>query len=211
MVGSAMEESKRLAAGGENLADGRLPLPGRPLPGRDASDHPGALGPTAEDESYDIRIGIDGTWYYHESPIGRLPLVKLFASVLRRDEAGDYWLVTPAERGRIRVDDVPFMVVEAAFEGTGPDQTVRFRTSLDEWVTAGPGHPIHVRTDARTGEPRPYILVRDNLEARINRPVFYELVERGESRRRPDGPGSGGTEFGLWSDGTFFPLGSLTD
>ncbi|HEV7369685.1 DUF1285 domain-containing protein [Arenibaculum sp.] len=162
--------------------------------------------PTAEDERYDIRIARDGTWYYHGSPIGRIELVKLFSTVLRRDEAGDYWLITPAERGRIVVDDAPFVAVEVEAEGSGPDRRLTFRTNLDHRVTAGPDHPIRVETDADTGEPRPYILVRDRLEALIVRPVFYELVERAEERR-----GDGGqSRLGIWSMGIFFDLGSMS-
>jgi hypothetical protein len=150
----------------------------------------------------DIRIGRDGTWFYHGSPIGRKPLVKLFASVLRRDSKGDYWLVTPAERGRIKVDDVPFMAVEVNAAGSGPSQTLTFRTNLDEEVTADAQHPIRVAQDPDSREPRSYILVRECMEARILRPVFYELVERAELRH-----GSDDEEYGVWSRGRFFPLG----
>jgi hypothetical protein len=149
----------------------------------------------------DIRIGRDGTWFYHGSPIGRKPLVKLFASVLRRETDGDYWLVTPAERGRIKVDDAPFTAVEVNAVGTGPSQTLNFRTNLDEEVTADALHPIRVAYDPGGQEPHPYILVRDGLEARILRPVFYELVELAEVRQ------SGDEEYGVWSRGRFFPLG----
>lgn len=164
--------------------------------------------PTAEDERYDIRIDRDGTWYYHGSPIGRLELVKLFSTVLRRDEAGDFWLVTPAERGRITVEDAPFVAVEVTAEVTaeGAGQRLCFRTNLDERVVAGPDHPIEVRTDPDTGEPRPYILIRNGLEARIARPVFYELVERAEQVND-----QGDVLLGIWSMGIFFRLGSLSD
>src|SRR5215510_380036 len=130
----------------------------------------------------DIRIGRDGTWFYHGSPIGRKPLVKLFASVLRR-EGDDYWLVTPAERGRINVDDVPFTAVEVNATGSGRSQSLIFRTNLDDDVTADARHPIRVASVPDSGEPRPYILVRDHLEARILRPVFYELVELARMHR----------------------------
>jgi hypothetical protein len=150
----------------------------------------------------DIRIGRDGTWFYHGSPIGRKPLVKLFASVLRRDNDGDYWLVTPAERGRIKVDDVPFTAVEVNAAGSGPSRALTFRTNLDEEVIADALHPIRVGHDPDTQEPRPYILVRDRLEARILRPVFYELVELAEVRRSGDDE-----EYGVWSRDRFFPLG----
>lgn len=150
----------------------------------------------------DIRIGRDGTWFYHGSPIGRKPLVKLFASVLRREGDGEYWLVTPAERGRIKVDEVPFLAVEVNAAGSGPAQELTFRTNLDDEVAAGAAHPIRVSHDPETQEPRPYILVRDGLEARILRPVFYELVGLAEVRR------SGADEVhGVWSREQFFPLG----
>jgi uncharacterized protein len=149
----------------------------------------------------DIRIGRDGTWFYHGSPIGRKPLVKLFASVLRR-EGDDYWLVTPVERGRIKVDEVPFTAVEVNAAATGPSQTLTFRTNLDDEVTADAEHPIRVAYAPDSGEPRPYILVRDRLEARILRPVFYELVELAQMHRIGDDE-----VYGVWSREQFFPLG----
>ena len=85
-----------------------------------------------------MRIARDGTWYYRGSPIARKPLVKLFASVLKRDAQGDYWLITPVERGRIEVEDAPFTAVELATAGSGPEQVLSFRSNLDEWVEAGP-------------------------------------------------------------------------
>jgi uncharacterized protein len=149
----------------------------------------------------DMRIARDGTWYYRGSPIGRPPLVKLFASVLRREADGRYWLVTPAERGRIEVEDVPFVAVELRVEGGGRGQQLMFRTNLDEFVTAGPANPLRVEI-AASGEPAPYILVRDRLEARLARSVFYELVELGTEE-----PIGDRTEFGVWSNGAFFRLG----
>jgi uncharacterized protein len=152
----------------------------------------------------DMRIARDGTWFYRGSPIGRLPLVKLFASVLRREADGRYWLVTPAERGRVEVDDVPFLAVAVTVEGEGRDQQLIFRTNLDEFVTAGPDNPLRVET-AASGEPAPYILVRDGLEARLARPVFYELVELGTEELIGEA-----TQLGVWSKGTFFRLGEPT-
>jgi hypothetical protein len=163
--------------------------------------------PAAGCGDFDIRIGADGTWFYRNSPIGRLPLVKLFASVLRREPDGSYWLVTPVERGTILVEDAPFVAVEVDSEGEGAGRNLRFRTNLDERVTADAGHPIRVAVDATTGEPRPYIHVRDGLEARILRPVYYQLVELGEFRRADDGTGE--ESFGIWSGGRFFTLGKL--
>lgn len=156
------------------------------------------------EEHYNIRIARDGTWFYNGSPIGRLNLVKLFSSVLRRDEQGDYWLITPAERGRIDVEDAPFVAVELTVEGSGEGQKLVFRTNLDQTVTAGPDHPIRVAVDPETDEPVPYVMVRSGLEARIERSVYYELVDLGIERQ------SGGqTQIGIWSSGTFFLLGNL--
>lgn len=151
-----------------------------------------------------LRIMSDGTWHYRGSPIERRELVKLFASVLRREPDGSYWLVTPVERGRIEVDDVPFVAVELASEGSGRDRAVRLRTNLDEWLTLGPDHPLRLRPPvdaAADAGPVPYVEVRAGLEARLARPVYYELVELGE--QGPDGDRQG---FGIWSDGTFFAL-----
>jgi uncharacterized protein len=147
-------------------------------------------------------IARDGTWFYRGSPIARLPLVKLFASVLRREADGHYWLVTPAERGKIEVDDVPFLAVALTAEGEGREQQLIFTTNLDDIVTAGPDNPLRVET-AANGEPAPYILVRDDLEARIVRPVFYELVELGREEQVEST-----TQFGVWSRGMFFRLGT---
>jgi uncharacterized protein len=153
---------------------------------------------------FDIRIARDGIWYYRGSPITRMPLVRLFSTVLRRAADGTYWLVTPAERGRITVEDVPFMALELKVEGEGRSQSLIFRTNVDDTVAADQAHPLRVATDLKTGEPHPYILVRDGLEARVSRPVFYELVALGTEERV-------GEEilYGVWSRGEFFPLGRL--
>ena len=179
---------------------GRLSRAGQP----GAADSSAATGPNTNIcGDFDIRIGRDGTWFYHGSPIGRKPLVRLFASVLRR-EGDDYLLVTPVERGRIVVDDVPFTAVELDAVGSGPDQRLEFRTNLDDRVVAGPGHAIRVTHDADTAEPTPYIEVRDRLDARIVRSVYYQLVELGQERRI-----DGEDVFGVWSSGQFFSLGRL--
>lgn len=151
-----------------------------------------------------MRIARDGTWFYHGSPIGRKPLVRLFASVLSRDEDGVYWLTTPAEKGRIEVDDAPFYAVALAVTGAGRDQALRFRTSIDDEVTADADHPIRVSLDPESQEPAPYVLVRGRLEALIARPVFYELVELGVEEEI-----DGEELFGVWSKGCFFSLGKL--
>ena len=147
-----------------------------------------------------MRIARDGTWYYQGSPINRLPLVKLFASALRQENDGEYWLVTPAERGRVEVEDVPFTAVVLRAEGSGQGQRLIFRSNLDEEVTAGEDHPLRLAKASGSGEAIPYILIRDRLEARVLRPVFYQLVELGEAN---------GEQFGVWSSGRFFPLGRL--
>lgn len=160
-----------------------------------------------EDEAYDIRIARDGTWYHEGSPIRRVQLARLFASVLRRDETGDFWLITPAERGRIRVDDAPFVAVAMEVAGEGENQILTFRTNLDEEIRAGAEHPIRMAFDTATGEPSPYLHVRgeigNGLEALIARAVYYDLVELGIERAGP-----AGTEIGVWSEGCFFILGS---
>jgi len=154
---------------------------------------------------FGLSIRRDGTWFYRGSPIGRKPLVKLFASVLRRDDAGGYWLVTPAEKGRIVVEDVPFVAVEASITGAGAEQTVTLQTNLDEIVTVDRDHPLRVENDPATGAPAPYVLVRNGLEARLARSVFYELVEHGEERREGEQ-----RILGIWSAGEFFRLGDIT-
>ncbi len=175
------------------------PVPGN-SPAWIAPDRSGSRLPI-DCGDFDIRIARDGSWFYRGSPILRLPLVKLFASVLRRESDGTYWLVTPAERGRIAVEDVPFIAVALSAEGQGRAQKLIFRTNLDEFVTAGPEHPLRVAA-TETGEPQPYVLVRPGLEARLARPVFNELVElAGETEI------DGTPRFGVWSDGVFFELG----
>lgn len=158
-------------------------------------------GPDEDCGDFGLRIGRDGTWYYRDSPINRKPLVKLFATVLRREPSG-YFLVTPVERGRIEVEDAPFTAVSVSSEGTGRARRLTFTTNLDQEVTADADHPIRVAVDAESGEPRPYVEVRDQLEALILRSVYYELVEWGETVAE-----NGTDRYGIWSSGIFFPLG----
>ena len=148
----------------------------------------------------DIRIAGDGTWFHEGCPIGRLPLVKLFASVLRRED-GDYWLVTPVEKARIVVDDVPFIAVEMESEGDGEAQRLRFRTNLDEWVSADAAHPLAFRSLPGSDEKAPYLTVRGGLEARVARAAYYPLVELCVEREIEGRP-----MLGVWSDGVFFPF-----
>jgi len=151
----------------------------------------------------------DGTWLYRGSPITRKPMVCLFSTVLKREEDGRYLLETPAERGTIDVEDVPFVAVELEWSGHGRNQILSFRTNVDQCITAGPEHPIRVRHDLLNCEPSPYLHVRDGkgmfpIEARINRATYYELVALAE-------PGlvQGRKVLGVWSEGMFFSLGDL--
>jgi len=144
----------------------------------------------------DMRIARDGTWFYLGTPIGRRGLVRLFSTILRRD--GDkYFLVTPVEMVGIIVDDAPFVAVDFDVTGTGTDQRISFHTNVDDAVTASADAPIRVVRDPETGEPSPYVLVRHNLEALIDRKSFYRLVDIGVHHEG---------WFGLWSGGAFFGL-----
>lgn len=150
-----------------------------------------------------LKIGRDGTWYYRESAIGRKKLVKLFASVLRQEKDGRYYLVTPAERVLIQVEDAPFLAVGMTVEGGGERQRLTFRTNLDDEVEAGPDHPLSFRPE-KNGSFTPYVLVRDKLKARLTRPVYYDLVAAAVSE------GKGGKHgLGVWSGGTFFAFPPL--
>jgi len=144
----------------------------------------------------DMHIRRDGTWFYQGTPIGRPELVKLFSTILWREE-DKYYLVTPVEKVGITVEDAPFVAVDFEAEGSGKDQLLRFVTNLQDEALAGPDHPIRVVRDADTGEPSPYVLIRRNLEALIDRKSFYRLVDIGAHH---DG------WFGLWSGGEFFGI-----
>jgi len=157
----------------------------------------------------DMRIDRNGVWYYHGSPIGRKKLVRLFSTVLRRDEAGDYWLITPAEAGRIAVDDAPFMAVELTRSGDGPDQVISLRNNVDDNVTVDADHPIRVDFDPETAEPSPYVVLEGGIEARIARSVYYELVALGTEEKSTKEKTGGENTFGVWSSGVFFALGKL--
>jgi hypothetical protein len=151
----------------------------------------------------------DGTWLYRGSPILRKELVCLFAGVLKREGDGSFWLETPAERGRIEVEDAPFVAVELDWNGDDRQQILSFRTNVDQVITAGPDHPIRVAHDILTCEPTPYIRVRPGVgtpavEARINRAVYYELV----ALAVPEWVGCR-RMLGVWSCGKFFSLGEL--
>jgi len=149
---------------------------------------------------FPIRIAKDGTWFHEGRPINRKPLVKLFSTVLRRDEAGVYWLQTPVEKGQIEVEDAPFTAVDLNVEGSGSAQSLVFKTNLDDEVACDAAHPLRVAA-GEDGGPRPYILVRDRLEALILRPVFYRLA----ALAVPAGD-DGAETLGVWSKGSFFAL-----
>lgn len=148
----------------------------------------------------DMRIARDGTWFYMGTPIGRPGLVKLFSSILRKD-GDDYVLVTPVEKVGITVDDAPFVAQDFAVRGAGRDQTIVFETHVGDLAKAGPDNPIRVVRDPDTGEPSPYVLVRANLEALIDRKSFYRLVDLGTTEQH-----DGAEWFGVWSGGAFFPI-----
>jgi len=150
-----------------------------------------------------LRIARDGAWYYQDSAIRRRPLVKLFASVLRREKDGRYYLVTPAEKALVHVEDAPFLVVAMEVKGSGKRQRLTFRTNLDEMVEAGPEHPLSFRVE-KSGSFIPFVLVRDGLQARLTRPVYYELVGPAATETK-----EGKKEMGVWSGGTFFPFPKL--
>ncbi len=148
----------------------------------------------------DMRIARDGTWFYLGTPIGRPGLVKLFSSIIRR-EGDAYYLVTPVEKVGITVDDAPFLAIDVESVGTDHNQRVTFTTQVGDTAVAGPANPLRVMRDAVTGEPSPYILIRANLEALIDRKSFYRLIDLCQHKVH-----DGANWFGLWSDGAFFPI-----
>lgn len=124
-----------------------------------------------------MSIRSDGVWLYQGSPIGRMPLVKLFARVLRRDEDGRHYLVTPSEKVDVVVADAPFLAVELEVKGEGRSQQLVFRTNVDDIVAAGPEHPMRFVMEPTSGGLKPYLLVRGRLEALVTRALYYDLVE----------------------------------
>ena len=150
----------------------------------------------------DLRIAADGTWHYLKTRIGRPALVKLFASVLRR-EGDKYYLVTPVEKCGIRVDDAPFLAVELKAETQAEQRLLHFRTNVDEWVACGPQHGLRFEPDHAGGGLRPYLHVRCGLWAKVTRAVFYDLVELGEEREV-----DGERMFGVASGAAFYPMQS---
>ena len=147
----------------------------------------------------DMRIAADGTWYYQKTPIGRPALVQLFAGILRRED-NKYFLVTPVEKVGLVVEEVPFLAVELRVEHDERGHVLNFRTNVDDWVAAGPGHALRFDVTA-TGGLKPYLHVRRELWAKVTRALFYDLVELGEEREQ-----NGKTMFGVVSSGEFFAM-----
>jgi hypothetical protein len=145
-----------------------------------------------------LSIRCDGVWLYRGSPIGRQALVKLFAGVLRRDADGRHYLVTPAEKIDVTVDDAPLLAVEMEVRGSGASRSLIFRTNVDDIVTAGPRHPLRFAIEPETGGLKPYLLVRGRLDALVTRALAYDLVELAVEEE--------GRGLGVWSGGSFFPL-----
>tara|TARA_R100000789_G_scaffold2026_2_gene5538 strand:- start:1913 stop:2500 length:588 start_codon:yes stop_codon:yes gene_type:complete len=188
-MAKAMSKEPITSPSAESLAEAARAAQGKGLPPVDKWN-PEFCG------DLDMRIARDGTWFYLGTPIGRHELVKLFSTILKR-EGEDYFLVTPVEKVGITVDDAPFVAVDFEPEGAGEAQSLIFETNVGDKVLAGPANPIRVVRDPETGEPSPYVLVRANLEALIDRKSFYRLVERGAHHEG---------WFGVWSDGAFFKV-----
>jgi hypothetical protein len=148
----------------------------------------------------DMRIGSDGTWFYQKSPIGRAALVKLFASILKR-EGDKHFLVTPVEKVGITVDDAPFLAVEMKVSSGDCGAVLEFRTNVDDWITAGPGHALRFEQQPTNGGLKPYLHVRRDLWAKVSRALFYDLVALGEERDV-----GGKAMFGVVSQGEFFVM-----
>lgn len=145
----------------------------------------------------DIRIARDGRWFHEGTPIRRQRMVDLFATILRKDADGEFYLVTPVEKLRIQVDDAPFVAIDVDVAGDGREQVLLFTTNVGDQVVADAEHPLRIAEDPDTGEPSPYVMVRAGLEALINRATFYRLVEHVCDHQGV---------HGVWSSGCFFPL-----
>jgi len=151
----------------------------------------------------DMRIKADGSWWHEGTRIGREKLVRLFSTILRKDDDGETYLVTPYEKVIVHVEDAPFLAIRVDRAGDpGPDQRLVFTTNVEDFAVAGADLPLRVETDAETQEPSPYVLIRGRLEAKLTRPVFYELADMAVDN--PDGSDT----MGVWSQGEFFVIGS---
>ena len=149
----------------------------------------------------DMKIRADGTWFYLGTPIGRMPLVRLFSTVLRKDEDGKTYLVTPVEKIEIEVEDAPFLAVEMHVDNRGPDQVLTFRTNVGDVIEAGPEHALRFEQEEGSDGLKPYLHVRGRLEALVTRALMYDLVELGETLmvdgREVFAVRSGGTVFSV--------------
>ena len=205
----AIQASGIQGAGQETTGNPSAPVPalGKPFIRPSAGGRPKRT--PAECGELPFVIKRDGTWLYKGTAIGRKELVCLFASVLRREADGSFWLETPAERGRIEVEDAPFIIVEMDWTGSDSEQVVTFRTNTDEIVSVDLEHPLRFTDSSGGGDPKPYVLLRQGagafpIEARISRPVFYELAALAEPQTV-----RGKMMLGVWSSGVFFPLGEM--
>ena len=145
-----------------------------------------------------MRIAADGTWFYNGTPILRERLVRLFASILRREPDGEFVLVTPVEKMGIEVEDAPFQAVEIVAEGEGEGAVLTVRTNMGDVVEVGPEHPLRVRLDPANDGFIPYVRIRGELDARFTRPAALELAELATE--------AGGGDLVVWSGGTRFSL-----
>ncbi len=149
-----------------------------------------------------MEIRADGSWWHEGSRIKRERLVKLFSRILRKDPDGQIYLVTPYEKVIVHVEDAPFVAIRVDRVGeAGPGQGLAFTTNLGDVAVASADLPIRVETDSETQEPSPYVLVRGGLEAKLTRPVFYELADMAEAYE------GCAEQLGVWSQGQFFGLG----
>ncbi|MEO1067302.1 MAG: DUF1285 domain-containing protein [Pseudomonadota bacterium] len=149
----------------------------------------------------DMRIASDGLWYYLGTPIGRESLVRLFSTVLRKDEDGKTYLVTPVEKVGITVDDAPFVAVEMNAHIENGDQILTLRTNVGDIITVGADNPLRFEDEDRTDGVKPYVHVRGRLDALLARPLLYQLVDLGETREI-----EGVAMFGVSSSGDFYPI-----
>ncbi|SLN58911.1 hypothetical protein ROA7450_03034 [Roseovarius albus] len=188
-MAKTMSEKPVTSPSAESLAEAARAAQGKGLP-------PVHLWNPEFSGDMDMRIARDGTWYHEGGTINRFALARLFSTILKR-EGDKYYLVTPMEKVGITVDDAPFVAVGFDAEGEGPAQMLVFDTNMEDRVLAGENNPIRVERDPETGEPSPYVMVRDGLEALIDRKTFYRLIDLGAIK---------GDWFGLWSDGAFFPV-----
>ena len=153
---------------------------------------------------FNIKIDKNGLWYYQGTPINRKSLIKLFSSILTKDKEGVYWLTTPYERGTIKVDDVPFIVVDIKNKGVGSLQEIDFMTNMDRLIPLGPRYKLWLESKANIGKNLPYIDTGKGLSARLARNIFYQLIDLGEVIE-----GQNESYVEIWSRGKSFRLGSF--